>query len=684
LIARFWLVPETTPTSATQAQLEGYRSQTEFYFQPNTNPNGPAQLAFGTPTSLEQLLVSAPLSTDWELVEMSRYIETLAGSTSLSLNFSFGPNIRARLVVGLYEIAVPSLESNGTLPLQTDPLAPTFEIDLDANLCLVETSIQQTLSYSLNAVQSPRYNNSYYKTLPVPLNAVTQYAGGVNGSGSGIWTLYSGQTTFSTDGTPVTAFNGLFTLTGASTPGKFYIPYQTDIPLTKAQAETETNYKYVDFVSDVASLAGGRIESGAYQVTASVDIDADFNLLEVELRFELMLVQSDGTVVERIFRSGFLTRSGGNYTTPNSLNITIPFQIRSQDVQLILRTYVFPYSKTGSPVSIEDITNALAAHNPSSPKPTGLRFNSLSLTKHVVQQLVISETDSFPGSPAFYEQLPLEPNQTIGGQQFWYIASDDDLVAIISVPSINQFISITGTMYSPVWYCNLPEDIEVAVSAPSLGPTDLWIRTVPSASSTKPIEIGISAVEDDASHTAHIVRSHVPDGSSSSTLEVSSTNYPHDSAYVKNDIEGTQGVLKTADYPSITKYTTTPGGKNDGIMVVYQREPGNVIEQNVAITYKQNERYAWGGPDIPFALTDFTASRRIARGVSHSTVATANNATTSFVAGWAAPGALIVKESWPYDCSQSASQAEGINYLVDGDPTTTLDFGQDVILPVRR
>ncbi|MGK4422097.1 hypothetical protein ACSLVQ_28000, partial [Klebsiella pneumoniae] len=89
----------------------------------------------------------------------------------------------------------------------------------------------------------------------------------------------------------------------------------------------------------------------------------------------------------------------------------------------------------------------------------GARIDSLSINSHTVQRLSFVQTDSRPGSPAWYEDLQLTPNRSLEANEFWFVVASD--LQNVQTVTGGVGLNITGTLYGPAWYIDLPSDIEV-------------------------------------------------------------------------------------------------------------------------------------------------------------------------------------------------------------------------------
>ncbi|MFM9470037.1 hypothetical protein ACKI1K_46530, partial [Streptomyces scabiei] len=76
--------------------------------------------------------------------------------------------------------------------------------------------------------------------------------------------------------------------------------------------------------------------------------------------------------------------------------------------------WAFPYARK-TPVNIDALKKQLGG------VPLGARIDSLSINSHTVQRLSFVQTDSRPGSPAWYEDLQLTPNRSLEANEFWFV-----------------------------------------------------------------------------------------------------------------------------------------------------------------------------------------------------------------------------------------------------------------------
>jgi hypothetical protein len=238
-----------------------------------------------------------------------------------------------------------------------------------------------------------------------------------------------------------------------------------------------------------------------------------FSKINVKYRLEIMLVNSYGLVTERIYKSAWSTTANLSTYVWN-FSIDIPFYISGGDVQLVCRIIAHPYSKNQTDVNITELQSEMSADGIK--RYVGAWIKSFNITHNTLSKNIISQNVSAGGSPAYYEDLPISPGKTIGGDDFWFIAAEDLLHVLITFP--DKPLNVTGTLYSPVFRHSLPKDIEVDYrtdisfsSGAAVAGKYLKFRTVPSKDGVSDIFLSVGATEDEISKSVYIVRPNFND-----------------------------------------------------------------------------------------------------------------------------------------------------------------------------
>ena len=398
----------------------------------------------------------------------------------------------------------------------------------------LETTIEQIQSHELFPQIAGIYNSSDYQPYAQPLTASRSLVGGGTLTGTGDYLPYSKQFQSSspTNTTKLasSAVSGLCQLSPTSTD-----PVQVCIPFTKVANKRDTGvFVYADFStqSNAQTLSSGRVMPGTWKIKATLDKDSDNDSVSYDFRFEALLVSTDGYVACRIFRSDYIPGVQSGVNIEADVDITIPFLIDSSECELVIRVNVFPYSKSGKTVDINAITKALGS------KPFGARLQTLVVTSHTMQRLQINQVDSVLGSPAFYEDLPMTPTQSLDGNTFW-VTSTPDWQNVQTV-NVSTGANVTFGFYSPAWFVSFPTNMEVQFGAPGYQNPQLWFRTVLGSSTDAVVEQSVSAQENKVGkqvHVAHDTTSNAT-GSAGTVVRHIATDHAYQVPYTDSNLSG--------------------------------------------------------------------------------------------------------------------------------------------------
>ncbi len=664
LFVRFWFHPDDEPLTANN--LTTYQSQTEVYFESSSTNTS---LVRGNPSSLSQLVISPPLPDNYTLMEMSRYMDVLVGGNTSERYTPFAGK-PSRLMIGFYAIASPS-NTEAAAKLNGIPLnSPKIAVDIDPQYMSIETTALEIIE-GFHAQRASRYDRSTYQSLGTPLVLTRNIIGGGKLSGdTNDYVSYSQKfrSRIST-ATPLTgsAFQGLIALqSGAVTDGLICLPY-TEVSLTHDQSVSYS----ADFCTDGVSLAGGRIGGGSWKAIITINSGADTARISADYRLEAFLVTVDGTVTERVFRTDLVSPSGNTVTFEE--DIQIPFLISGADTQAILRLTVYPYSRDGKVIDLEALKESLGADI-----PLGARLQHFELQSHTLSRLSVVQTDSLLGSPAFYEDLPLVPNRVYGSDEFIYKANPENLKITIVFSDLGWDIS--GCFYSPTWFTSIPQGAEVRVSGAPLGSSDLWVRTVLGEAGQLATEKSLSVSHDPVSGRLHLVH----DNNSETSGEENSIQYynfdsPYGASMEKSLVKGVDGnTMKNYQGNSASLCMIRTGlaprsvsSSSPIISIISQVDTANGPILSGAMNVSGGQP-RWHGPNRDLYDDNFGEDRKIAQGLSHPAYAQSPNSPMLYTAGWVEPGTIIVKETMLYDAGIGGGLAEGIHYVVDGDPDFVL------------
>ena len=679
LFARIWFVPENH--TVTQANIHEYRDRTEICFETS---NGQTTLVRRSPRSLSEVIVSPPLPQAMSLLEMARYIDT-------DVSFSFGLGSRAKMVVGLYEVS--ALNEDGiAAELDNSSLeVPKISLDVSAQTMAIDTTLQQTLSAALYPQRASNFSASRYVEYARPLLASNQLVGGGTlPAEENVYTEYSRTFKSNTSNEPSSenAFRQLATLVKSESsvePAKVAIPFE-GVP----QKRDANLFVAADFVTNGLSLQAGKVDVGPWSLALRSHRSVDTARVAVDVRFEALLVTSDGRVSERVFRSPFIKDPGTEETDYTyEVDIQIPFLIGNADTQLVLRVYAYPYSRDGRSVDIAGIKSDLEQEPGTI--PFGLRIQELTLLEHSVSRLEIDQVDSVLGSPAFYEDLPLVPPRSLQAQEFWFIAANDLLST--QVVDARRGLDVTGCMYSPTWFVNLPQNMEVRSGAQGFRDRTIWFRTVP-AEGEAVGEFAISALENPITGRIHVAQDEEAgvSGQSFGAMNITGRvvrqyglDTPYAPVFDNAVVQGPNGEgVRDFDgkNPSLVMLPSTTGNQPPALIaLVAQSDENEAAAFNVAINARNGLVGSWIGPNRELGDVAFGRVRRLSQGMVNPSVAISNHGLTAYAAGWVSPGTVVLKQTNLFDAGRTSEIAEGSVFVVDGDPNPVLGSGQLPILP---
>jgi len=684
LMARWWLVPANIPSTATPEEIAAYRDTTEIYFDSVTGTDGSEKstLKIGKPTNLRHVMITPPLDSTLREYEVVRYIEQAEdGGTTLDI-----PGGDWKLAVGLYVLSEPTGDGSTTTPSLTAKTCPRVQVEFDPTYGYAEGTCLMSQSHALFPIRWLRYNSSRYQPYggvadpysPLSIRETRFYGSDANDDE---FIVYDDTVRPYDPSSSTTAYYNLYTLRGGEEDSVgFCIPY-TVIPNT----HTAEGQVKADFCASAENIAGGRIsnvratgastEAGTWKVEWSVDEGIDNESIKLDMRVEGFVVDVSGRITERIFRSPLVPFVTGQANYEYETEITVPFVLTSSaDSRLVLRFYAYPYSANGSPVKIDDIQALMGD------KPVGMRITRAAIMKHTLETLQINQTPSFIGSPAFYENLDLVPSRSIGGNEFWYIADEENLkFKVIIRPDTFR---IQGTMYSPVWYLNMPKDVEVIVRAPSLNSgifsRQLWVRTVPGEDGTTTQRLSVSAVGHPISERVHVVfneRGEVEEDERG--VEVlthqAGRSQPQYVDVVKdkddNKLKGTEA--------SVFRTSLSGGDKSGSVVgVSTQFADSEIATVNVGASTKHAHAGTFRTANAALNSSTLNQPRYIAAGLKLHSTATSHNGDKCYVVGWVDGGGLVLRTATLTQSQQQGPGGIGDVFLIDGSPESSMPYEQ--------
>ena len=680
LYLRFWFRPTQKPVDVNNPHQ--YRDTTEFYFDSSATET---TFVRGTPTSLSQLMVTPPLPGVMTNLELVRYMDKLSTSDGKNFTIPFGSSVQTSLVVGLYATAYPT-DAGAAQNLNTAGLNPPYvQFTLDPQNTYVGTSIVQILTGPMKPEKAYVFSGTGYTTPVQPL-VVTRFTvgGGIFPGDVAAFVPYNQMfQALSGTNTATSALAGLLSFgSGSAVAGKFCLVYE------QISLKQDKSAVYMaDFATDVKSYTSGRVLNGNWNILLTLDRAADTTVIGTDYVLEALMVSQNGLVVERVFTTKLvpgLLKTGSGNTVTFTQTIKYPFLITGVSTQLVFRLIAYPYSRDGSVIDLKALTATIG-------KPVGTRVTEFKVVTHTAETVYINQTDSMSGSPAFYENLPLFPVNALDSQDFWYVADPSNEVTAIVFASTGWPIS--GTMYSPTWFCTLPKNMEVRLRAASLNTSTentLWLRTVVVNSISSATEDRVSAVEGHISNTTHVAFNNKvtvsSSGATSPTMTHMTLNNPFQKPLTVASIAGQKsGVTSTMSgiNPALLLQNTNNSSKKPStIGVITELDEPNLSSFISALNMNSGLENRWIGPNRDLGDTDFgTTPRRLMRAASkHSAVASPVD-NNIFVVSWVDPGAVVFKRVNPMDAGRNGATAPGPIYVVDansdiqstlnGDPNAT-------------
>ena len=449
---RFWFVPADVNTADAEV-VRSYREKTEFIFKVTA---GKTIVTRDNPKSFLDLLVSPPLDENLQTIQIARFINTQKKLTFTDIDFT-----SAVLAVEVFVKTNSTDETNFTN-------FPTVNFTASSEVSGIESNIFQNISHTLYPMRSfdiLTFISATFTSLKSPINVTNLLTGNrIAPENSGYIEYNQKFTSATATNTVENAFKDMLVMNSTDQSGKINITLTEQVfNVLKKTSQPTTSSALInsDYVTDGQILSNGRVNAGTWEIKLTrKNIDRD---LGFDIQIQGLIISSNGKVLSRLFKSPLLTDQEEIKYSPK---IDIPFSIESVESQFVLRISLYPYSS--GKYTYADLTSTASKEGL---KP-GFKFESISITKHTLQYLDIVGNDIFSGSPAFNEDLPVAPVKVLGNDpeidgQFFFIASDD-VLGTKTVTTTNPF-RVTGTLYSPTWFINMPENSEVKFNSTFTG-----------------------------------------------------------------------------------------------------------------------------------------------------------------------------------------------------------------------
>ncbi len=667
---RMWFAPKN---EYSKANLLAYRSQTEFCFETTATST---KLLRKAPTKYDEVLIAPPSTSDLVSYEIGRYI-----SDKQILNFPEATFDEAVLVVGVY------VRAQGTNVTST---VVNFAFETEKHG--FDTPIYQVISGELHPIRNPSEtsftSNSYEKISdsikvsssmtgkrPIPV----EYTSELDYSKKYEYLPYKNKFISYAGSEENYAFEDLVLLKKPDSfesydKGKLIFPISEELFRTLGKTTSSNRSLVIDFVTDIASLQNGRINSGTWNIEVKrnriQDLSIDFNLI-----IEGLLVDVKGRVVTRIFKSSELKGVGLSFQTYTyNPRINFPFLIDGNETQFILRLTVLPYCDL-----LYTYSELKEYYDKIIREVFGFRIDSIEIKAHSIEkERIIYNAPSTPsaiGSPAYYEDLQLAPPKILGADadkdsQFYFIAAPESL-GTKTVTAQDPYL-LSGTLYSPTWYVNLPSDMEVQLNH-NFGSAEPKFRTV--AAAKELFEESVSVVNSGFTDNFLVAytsnRNNTNELGEIDILAVSSKNSSYDQYTVSSyDTTGNPTANINGFNPKLLNFSVSNNNvfSKDNIYLLTEatNSEGNIL--SVALNRHNGDKKKWGLPaEQQNAITTGFGQnvKRLFSGISLASVSVDPTTQTFYACGYAEPGALILKVNRSVNVSESGKN-EYSNFLIAG------------------
>ena len=709
IFLRFWFHPGEEVINYNNPHQ--YRnSNTEIIFEKYdtdptniSDPKPSIKLSIGSPSSLENLIVSPPLTQDLNSYEILRFADGLIGESVNNIYQSIFASPTTKVVVGVYTFSYPqNATSANNFAQNLNP--PTIELELDPVTTRLETSILQNTPDSLNASRYYLFNRTNYvhfntdasNSLRITRN---YYEGGVIGIGSS-YIPYNNKFTLIDSNINPTGDSRVGLLSLESGPGNYSPPEPLlclEYPSWSLFDDKSVSY-YAEFSTNSSTFQDGRVNASTWNVSFQLDYNLDSLRIPAAYKLMAFFVDRYGIVTERVFTSPYLTPSHASNANLAYLSYTAtinqPYFITGTDTQLIFRIIAYPRSSNNQILTDAEFANIRTALNGN---PIGTRIKNFYLTvtsltpgTSGLTKLNIVDAGGFTGSTRFYEDLDLVPSSSLDSQQFWFYADSETLKAQL-IANGKEFM-IMGALYSPTWFVKLPQGIEVSViggtAFNSTFPAALKIRTVLDDSVTIATEDLVKATEDGLENSTHIVVNGVQETGSDVTSVINyiklndPMNTPMYKGLVAGQSSGNRKILSGEDPIIFNMSVDDRGFSGDILALASESQDTNGSKINLSLNSDGGVLDYWIGPNYNLADDNFADFiRQIAYKMTKPDIKFWPIDKNIYVLGIVSPGALMMRRLNPFDSSIDGTLAQGYNFLIDGptDIANTIQYIDEYI-----
>ena len=671
LFIRMWFHPgasEVDPENPHQHRGAG----TEIIFKTYETASGTStKTVIGTPESLDDLIVSAPLPQDFTDFDVIKFTDGLIDRDNVYSSPFASPT--TNIVVAIYTLTYPT----GTV----DPVAinrinpPSIEIQIDPTVTRLETTLLKNTSGTLSASRYYDFTNATYQPLQdtvINLNN-KQYSGVTYSSTPSNFVKYEEnfQKINSTANPYGISYNNLLTL-APSNLDKLKIYLETP---KYALTNDKSVVYFIDFVTTGNSFTGAKVNTGSWTVQIGFDVDVDTKRKRYSYRIMAFFVDVYGTITERLFVSPFLIDNVSNATYQTTINY--PFYVSGEQSQLVFRLYVYPYSSNGAEITqdeLDDITTKLKD------KPLGVRIDTITITTTDSSILKLNVTEPSNSGTRYYEDLQIIPSTSLDSQQFWFVGDTNTMTFLQFMETSADFI-VSGAVYSPTWYINMPKGTEVYIKGNPFLQNDfgtLGVRTVLGAEEEF-AEEKIAAIEIGLENTTHIAANSKKSDAVNILSDTNQIvqyklndplNLPQFQGLVTGLYNNVVNIL-SGENPSLINidYNSTDGQKSALVIATENSDENNAYLKSHVST-NGGLLNTWKTPTLDGFSADLNSIiLKVSKNIDKMSIAYSSLDKHIYVIGLVNPGALIMKK---VSLLSAASEDEksyllkGYTYVLDG------------------
>jgi hypothetical protein len=686
---RMWFHPGSEPLDYNDP--EKYRnSETEIIIKSYTNTSGEngSKIVIGTPDTLNDLLVSAPLISEINNFEIVKFTDGLIDKNNSYIPFKDQPTVK--LIVGLY---VHSYLNDSNNPNLVDKInSPSFQIVLDSNNTLLETPIVKNTKDALAPQRFFSYNNvtnNLFSTLTFSLSKSTYLNTSLE---------FNGYLEYNKNFKKIDevnfpnsyAYEDLLALRQSAEPQKIVLK----IP-KYSLVDDNSIYYFVDFVTDYNSFINSKINQGTINFKIKFDLDFDNSLIINKIKIAAFFVSRYGKVTERIFISGFyeLPISINEFELNKSVQISVPFYVSYNDCQIVFRVYYYPYSSTGKELTNEEIAQIKTNLNN---KPDGLRINDIELT---LSQGLLSfslRNEGIVSAAINYEDLQLVPSVSLDSQQFWFASQSkfEDYLPI------DKDFTISGAIYSPTWFVNLPDDMEAEIKVNFIQkPSDVLYKEITYRTVFLDERISrdekIAATESNSKNSVvHVAKNSIATDTVQTLSLTNQINYYRLSDPISNPnqegvVSGSNLIPLSGENPTLEIFNFNDQQNDTSLPAIMVENSDDSTSQNkIALNLSNGYLNKWQTPNETQSFEQ-QLLLQYAKDINKASMAFSKNSKNVFIAGYVNPGSIIVKTlnyNNPGVFSNINSQSKVVskivsyNYLIDGSESAVYDTSQPLVV----